>query len=144
MPVAPSFSSFPDRPKQPPAQDPAWHQGGLDASTSAVPVFGSFPERVGKIKQGKQRRERDRDEAKVNRRHRSPDRERERERDDQNRRKRDRRDRNDDDAQESRRRWEEDKDEERRRRRRRPEEESEVTKAMEVCVIIYRVIYLSL
>ncbi|KAJ9104523.1 hypothetical protein QFC21_002019 [Naganishia friedmannii] len=50
MPGAPTFSSFPGRPKPAVKSDPTWEQGGLQASTSAgssvaLPAFSSFPER---------------------------------------------------------------------------------------------------
>lgn len=50
MPTAPTFSSFPERPKPAAKSDSAWEQGGLQASTSAsntaaTATFSSFPER---------------------------------------------------------------------------------------------------
>lgn len=143
MPAAPSFSSFPERPRQTPAQDPAWKQGGLEASTSAgsttgVPVFESFPERAGKVKDGKKRRdeEREREGDGERRRRRSRERERQRE-DDEKSRKKHRRE--DSAGKESRRRYEYERDEERRRRKARRLDDT-VSRTVEVCTLLHTIL----
>lgn len=60
--AAPSFSSFPERPKPLKTATDQWNQGGLDASSSSktAPAFSSFPERPTTKKHDDRDRRRDR------------------------------------------------------------------------------------